>query len=347
MTISILDRIFTTYDKPDASQKEGFSSAFMKKLQESQRRGGSGKICLDRNEQRRLQARFGGNGMHQTFYNMYNDGGSRDNRLNRLLNSANARAACDSACQRRNRSAELKRIYDEKKENKRTAPVQLENARKAYYSHKIGTTNYIRKRTAELRSEIRKILKKVHKDYKDFDKNIKLNIKGYKDLLDSLINSKLFYKRLVELNKALERKLYVMKNDTSTDDRKVYYEQQGLDSLQWWQFSLRILYFCVVIAFILGNIFYTTSYSVRDRILVFVALLVYPFIIATIVSFTFAGVRKIFQLIPYNTYTQDIGISHPDINAGRKLKPVESAASPPDPKYPSYTDTLNLVKRPA
>ena len=100
----------------------------------------------------------------------------------------------------------------------------------------------------------------------------------------------------------------------------------------------------MVIIYIIALVLLPSSATWRTKITVLVAFIVLPFIIRTLVVYAFSGTRRVLDVIPFNTYTSDLGVVKPDPNAGRKLHPVDDNTDKVINGI--YTDTLNSYRRP-
>ena len=117
---------------------------------------------------------------------------------------------------------------------------------------------------------------------------------------------------MIASNNKLLHKYDKEHNDITTDDRQAFYELQGTDDLRWWQRIMKWTYIFMVLAFIIASFVVPNEYSWKQRGMAIIALILYPILISFVSIASFATIRSILELIPYNTYTSSIGITRPN-----------------------------------
>jgi hypothetical protein len=157
---------------------------------------------------------------------------------------------------------------------------------------------------------------------------IETRIDNYKTLYDSVIDRDNLRDRMLLSNKVLTDRYRANQNDDVTDDRKAYYEMQGTDNLQWYYYWMKWGYITMVLIFIVASIMAPTTYSVRTRGALTAMLVLYPIVISFVAVATFASIRALLQMLPYNTYTNSIGVS-----------PAET----PDAEKPNMSNTYTYA----
>jgi len=150
----------------------------------------------------------------------------------------------------------------------------------------------------------------------DSDKNIKLlqttftnNLNSSK-ILSSTYNTLLansnyanqIYINYLEENAKLQSRFQGNSDDVFTNDRKTYYEDQGIDSLKWWYNLFLSLYIVIVVSYVLFFFISSSNVSTLTRIFIFVLLVAYPFVSPHIVNFLIRFFYRISLFIPKNTY---------------------------------------------
>ena len=72
-------------------------------------------------------------------------------------------------------------------------------------------------------------------------------------------------------NIELEKKLKDETNDILTNDRKTYYQDQGINNLKFfYHYFLLLIYIIVVLCYVVYNFMYTTQLSILVRIIIFI-----------------------------------------------------------------------------
>ena len=279
----------------------------------------------------------------QMFNRWRRGSGRSSNRLNRYIDKYNQ----TNGGRKYTRADKLRDLRKKKKKKVRieqNAPIEEDKAEKAYFVFKDGESGYRRRKIRELRVGIDKIINETKHKWARERSEMKTMTDTYAELLSTRNEMKTYLSRLQELNKALVRKVDVMNNDTQLNDRKVFYQSEGKKSLEWWNYWLRWAYILMVIIYIIALVLLPSSATLRTKVTILLAFIILPFIIRTLVVYAFSGTRRILDVIPYNTYTSEIGVVRPDPNAGRKLHPVDDNTD--DVINGIYTDTLNSYRRP-
>jgi|UniRef100_A0A6C0IJF1 hypothetical protein len=252
-----------------------------------------------------------------------------NNDVQSMLAPVKSQPICGTACKREKKISELKQVYDNKKENVITAPVQLDEARKNYLEYTNGEQKYIATRSIELRREATNWSKNTLSKWNKEIGKIDTMIDTYDDAFNGLEKLDEYYHRISKSNNALEREYGLEVSTNSTNDRKAFYEMQGTEDLQWWYSLMKWTYILLIIVFITASFLTPTTYSWKQRGIVLSLLLIYPFIISFFAVSSFAGIHGLLSMLPYNTYTRALGVSFPDPNAKVKIGPSPRYKVPP------------------
>jgi len=239
------------------------------------------------------------------------------------------RPVCNAACQREKKVSELRQIYSQKKDNIVTAPVQLQEARKNYLEYTDGVDKYITKRSGELRNDATKWKQNTLSNWNQKISSMNKLVTTYEYSYDSLKQLYDFYTRISTSNNALEREYGVDESVNSTNDRRAFYEMQGTENLEWWYMFMKWLYILLVIVFIVASFLTPTNYSWKSLVTILALLIAYPIFISSIAVSSFAGIRGVLSMLPYNTYTRSLGVSFPDPNIQANMNPSPSYIVPP------------------
>ena len=227
--------------------------------------------------------------------------------------------ACDASCQREKKIADLKRILEEKKTNVVTAPEQVFIARKNYLEYIDGKQEYINKREKELRSAVNTWKNNTNNSWRSDVARMLSYIVGYENSYNNLLELNDYYARIALSTNTLKQEYDFITAKNSTNDRKAYYEMQGTEELEWWYMFMKWTYILLVIAFIVACFLTPTTYSWKMRGSIIIFLIAYPFIISSMAISSFASIRGILSMLPYNTFTHALGVSFSDENTNVKM----------------------------
>lgn len=224
------------------------------------------------------------------------------NRLNAFLNSATKTIACGPDCQKEKISQELKKKYDDAKNNLALAEPQYQVARQNYYTYVSGKNEYDNVIENELNNEADKIvsffkmfiekeINKINTQLESYD-GISINFSNIKDLLQQ-------YR---EENESLEKQIKEETNDILTNERKTYYKNQDVDYLNSaYSYVFIIIYIIVVLCFGVLSLIYPsqTHFIIRIILLIFFVLL--PFFSTWLLDKIISLIYWLYYLFPKNT----------------------------------------------
>jgi hypothetical protein len=228
---------------------------------------------------------------------------SQLNQVNQLIQKANEAITCGPACQEQTKIEDLQKKYLNAQANVATAPQQLENAEKEYYTASKGAAYY----SDFLRNKLQgkaDILGNTLKS--NFQKNIQLTT-DFSQTYDSLSSN---YQHILELfngyvksNESLKGEVNGVQKDIVTNDRKTYYEYEHFTSMKNWYYLFKWIYIILVFVFILGMFLVRNSYSLKYKIFLLVIFILYPFVIDFIVLYLIQLSLRLYSLLPTNIYT--------------------------------------------
>ena len=226
--------------------------------------------------------------------------------VNKSAEVLSKKLECDENCEREKKLKKLKDKLDDKKDNLKTAPLQVHDARREYMQYKFGIVGYISRRKSELQKEGKAAEEKIVSDWNKKRNDAVIAVKNYRELLNSLLNLELFHKRLLASNLALHKRYQAKQNDVVTDDRVAYYEQQGTETLEYIHYIMKWIYVIAVFTFLFAALtIKNDKYKLIHIFVIMLALIIYPFSVEYIVLSIFALIRKGLEYFPSNIYTSD------------------------------------------
>uniref|UniRef100_A0A6C0IJC9 Uncharacterized protein n=1 Tax=viral metagenome TaxID=1070528 RepID=A0A6C0IJC9_9ZZZZ len=224
------------------------------------------------------------------------------NSINSFIDKATKALGCDSNCQRQKTIDDLKNKYLAAKTNLITAPSQVESSYKNYLVYLEGEPAYLEYRESELHAKAEQITNTIQKDVTNIINTEKRNVNTYDGLLINLNNIYEYYERYLKENIELENKLKIMTSDIVTNDRKTYYEEQGIESLKKYYIIIFIFYAIVVVSFIVCCFVVPSNLSIKVKIVILVLLIIYPFISSWLLTQIIHLYDKTAELLPKNVY---------------------------------------------
>jgi hypothetical protein len=222
--------------------------------------------------------------------------------INSLLANSTKALTCGPDCQKAEKTEQLKQAYLEARTNVETAPIKLQTALQNYITFTQGTSGYTSYTNGQVNDNADNITSEVQSNFYE-------NIKKAIDLLNNLETATKNFENTYELSNNYEAQITELKidiNDISSDaitnDRKSFYENQNNEASLKWYVLYRWIYFFLLIIYILGLLLIKTELSFKTKIIIFVLLLSYPFVINFIVFYLISIGRYISSLLPKNIY---------------------------------------------
>ena len=225
------------------------------------------------------------------------------NKFNSFLEKATEAISCNSHCQKKKVKKQLKDKYLNAKKNLILAEPEFQLAKKNYYTYVSGKNVYNEMIENELNHSADLIIKMFKEKYADEIGKIKYQLETYNGIL---IN----FKNVVDLHKKYKREnLYLYKqlkentNDILTNERKTYYEDQEISSLNsFYYYILWLIYVIVILSLIIFTVIYPTNSSWYKKILVIIVFIILPFMSTWILGKAIFVIYWFFDFIPKNVY---------------------------------------------
>lgn len=111
-----------------------------------------------------------------------------------------------------------------------------------------------------------------------------------------------FYQSYLYENAKLENILKENSSNSLTNNRKSYYEDQGIDTLKWWNALFFGLYTLLIIAYILFFFISSSSFGFISKIFILICLIAYIFITPRILKFLISLYQRLVSVLPRNAY---------------------------------------------
>lgn len=229
-------------------------------------------------------------------------------KVNKLISKANESVMCvpGSDCYKNQEIERLRKKYENKKENKKTAPEQLDYARKNYYTYAFGQPGYIEKETEVLTTRVNKIIEKKTQQHNTDIEEINLFIQSYDSAVNYKKNLLLYLSKLYGENFDLSQEIKDSIASLKTADRKVWYEDDQIKTVDLWVTVLKGLYW-LVFAIFTGLFLWNKMWQINKPFK-----FVYCFVLLLLVLWLYIGdflvikliqlIQKIISKLPKNVY---------------------------------------------
>jgi hypothetical protein len=207
--------------------------------------------------------------------------------LNKLLDSTMELVACPpgSQCSKDRISEDLKRKYLDAQINEQVAPLRLEKAKKYYYVFKEGRNYYNEMLETEMTKKSEAIVKQIAEKFNEEIQNANIMNSYYNTIQNNSENSVELYDEYLKKNKEMIALIKGTHGDVLTNDRKTYYETEAVEKVKLWNTFLVIIYWILFATLCLSMVFSPSTMSIKQKILLGLVLVLYPFVINKILMF--------------------------------------------------------------
>ena len=226
-------------------------------------------------------------------------------KFNSMIDQATAAISCDSECQNQQKDEELKQAYLDAQINLATAPNNVYVSRQNYVVFDQGQPAYDELIDSELLQQAQKLTSYYQNNFTDESQNIIFNTNTYSGLLLNLKNIFDLFLIYKEENIKLLKKIKEETNDILTNDRKTYYQDQGIDNLKfYYHYFFLLIYIIAILAYIIYNFMYPSQISILLRVLFLALMVLLPFISTWILGKIISIIYDIYNWLPKNAHKQ-------------------------------------------
>jgi hypothetical protein len=223
------------------------------------------------------------------------------NNFNSFIEQARDKLLCDTNCQNKKTADQLKQDYLNAQTNLITAPQQVEETQQKYVTFTQGQNAYNELQSSQIEQKAEIISSKFQEKFNEEVKKIQNQIQGYSGLLINFKNVVELYIYYKKDNILLFKELKDETSDVLTNERKTYYEDQGIDNLKFiYYYILLTIYVICVLCFLSFSLIYQTSYGWRIKFIILVSFIILPFISSYLLDFVIGIVYFIYSFVPKN-----------------------------------------------
>jgi hypothetical protein len=226
------------------------------------------------------------------------------NNFNSFIQQATQTIVCGPECQKDNKTQQLYQKYLASKENLLTAPSQIQSATKNYIVFTEGEASYDEFHKSQLNNQARKITNSYKRNFNQTINKINTEIDTREGLLLNLLNVMDLLKKYHRENNILNIKLRKTSNDILTNQRKSYYQNDGIEILYSYFFWLIVIYIFIFVIFIIFNLVFQTKIDFKYRIVITILLIIYPFISFYLLQFIIYLYNLIISILPKNVHNE-------------------------------------------
>jgi hypothetical protein len=232
-----------------------------------------------------------------------NNNSSNLDKFNSMIDEATEAIMCDSSCQKKKQADQLKQNYLDAQTNLARAPDNVYTSRKNYIVYSEGPQVYDELIDSELTKKAKLITQFYEDNFNDDANNVLSSIKTYDGLLVNVKNVFDLFLKYKKENVELTKKIKEETNDILTNERKTYYQDQGIDNLKFYYFYFLVtIYVICVLAFGIFNFIYPSQMSFIQRMVIFILFIILPFLSTWILAKIVMIIYSIYGLLPKNVH---------------------------------------------
>lgn len=224
------------------------------------------------------------------------------NNFNSFIEQANQALTCGPQCQYEKEANQLQNDYSNAETNLAIAPYLANTAEENYIVFTQGQVAYKKLENERLTSQYNQYVTAFQNNFNKQVNAIQNNINTYSGLAVNYKNVYDLYKKYQKENSEFKKKYYSENSNVVTNDRKTYYENQEVETLNFVYIIILIIYAIVVIVYFFSAFFYASSFNWKIKLAIFILLLLLPFVSTQLLSLIVSFVYKIYDLLPKNVY---------------------------------------------
>jgi hypothetical protein len=225
------------------------------------------------------------------------------NNFNAFIKKAAEAATCNSECQQQKTSEQLKQTYLNAEANLETAPNQVQVSQKNYITFSQGTQAYNELNEQQLQVKAETIAAEFQNKFNTEIQTATTSVDSYNGLLTNLDNVIELYENYKNENKELYTAYKNSSSDILTNERKTYYQDQGISYLHYiYKNIIFTIYAIVITAYVIFNFIYPSQYSLKFRVVMFIILSILPFVSTWLLGVLIHIIYKIYNLLPKNVH---------------------------------------------
>lgn len=221
------------------------------------------------------------------------------NKLNLLIDQASGVLSCDANCQKNQQITLLRQQIQEAVDNQKYAPQRVNKAVKDYIVYSKGTPVFNEYQVSSLTTEAEDDVNKYKAQFQDILNQTNTNLDSFKSLLLNYTNLSTSYEQYYAENKRLLQQVNKANSDTNTNQRKTFYEDENIKSLDYYYSIIRFFYVIVLVVYCYFFISRSFSlFSFWPKLIVLIVMIAYPFVSTRLLNGFIWLYLKIVSVLP-------------------------------------------------
>lgn len=219
--------------------------------------------------------------------------------INDTITKANN--SCDQDCMMAKQQAELKKAYLDAERNLKTAPEKFAQAQHDYLLNKNGVSKYTDLLITRYKKNAEQEIIKLKDEHDMIMKEVLGNVKTVNNQEIQIANSTIYNDMLVSTKDRVIGEEETAEQIANVSNRKIYYMEEQIQSLSWWYYLVRNLYWICVVVWVLVYVLYYRQFNNRS-VLIFILAFAYPFFMVWLFVQAYSLYKYILSFIPRDIY---------------------------------------------
>jgi hypothetical protein len=216
-------------------------------------------------------------------------------------NIAKANNSCDYDCMMAKQQSEIKNAYLNAEINLKTAPEKFAEAEHNYLLNRDGPKKYTELLIERYGKNADNEIKKLNDEHDRIMEEVSLGNAKIENQQVQIANSTNYNDMLVSTQSRVLTETETAENNATVSNRKVYYMEGEIQSLSWWYYLVRNLYWICVFVWVLVYVLYYRQFNTRS-IIIFVLIFAYPFFMVWLFVHVYSLYKYILSFIPRDIY---------------------------------------------
>ena len=212
-----------------------------------------------------------------------------------------ANNSCDQDCMMERQKSDLKKAYLDAERNVKTAPEKFTEAEHNYLLNKDGPKKYTELLVERYGKNADLEIQKLKDEHDMIMKEVLGNIKIENHQQVHIVNSSIYNDMLVSTKDRVQNETATAEQDAAVSNRKIFYMEKRTQSLSWWYYLVRNLYWICTIVWLLVYVLYYRQFNTRS-IIIFVLMFAYPFFMVWLFVQAHSLYKYILSFIPRDIY---------------------------------------------
>jgi hypothetical protein len=209
--------------------------------------------------------------------------------LQQMMRQASKALECNATCQKNKEIEKLKTAWITSQSQEKTLQTEIQEKKKKYFLAAKGPEFY--KKTIlrpQFQTEINEFIKKQQKQLNNTMTSNTQILNSYHATTTSMERIKQLYKDVLAKKTKLKQDIDSKVKTTNTSERRVYYEFQEMDQLQYYNTIIKYVYFTIITLYTILSLYYFTGQYKNLMFWVFIIIaVILPFILSYLIRFVY------------------------------------------------------------